>query len=134
MEFLLLITLAVVIPLAVIFISAFIDARFPNFNFALKLLDLIKNIFQLFIVLSLIFSALLIILLVIFWLYEWIIYFIEGKQVSSSNILLPIVFYVPFLFLVGFIVIYLIPNSFKKVIEFIDFILNFVIKFFNKKK
>ena len=134
MEFLLLITIAVVIILAVIFIDAFIDARFPNFNFALKLLDLIKNIFQLFIVLSLIFSALSIILLVIFWLYEWIIYFIEGKQVSSSNILLPIVFYVPFLFLVGFIVIYLIPNSFKKVIEFFDFILNFVIKFFNKKK
>ena len=134
MEFLLLITIAVVIILAVIFIDAFIDARFPNFNFALKLVDLIKNIFQLFIVLSLIFSALSIILLVIFWLYEWIIYFIEGKQVSSSNILLPIVFYVPFLFLVGFIVIYLIPNSFKKVIEFFDFILNFVIKFFNKNK
>jgi hypothetical protein len=85
MEFLLLITIVVVIILAVIFIDAFIDARFPNFNFALKLLDLIKNIFQLFIVLSLIFIAIGIIGIVLFDLYKLIVFFIDGGSPPYNN-------------------------------------------------
>ena len=133
MEFLLLITLAVVIPLAVIFIDAFIDARFPNFNFALKLIDLIKNIFQLFIVLSVIFIAIGIIGILLFDLYELIIFLIEGGSPPYDNwVLMGIQFII--VMILGVLVMTFIFWFLNEALKFLGFILDFVIKFFNKKK
>ena len=133
MEFLLLITIAVVIILAVIFIDAFIDARFPNFNFALKLIDLIKNIFQLFIVLSVIFIAIGIIGILLFDLYELIIFLIEGGSPPYDNwVLMGIQFII--VMILGVLVMTFIFWFLNEALKFLGFILDFVIKFFNKKK
>ena len=54
-------------------------------NFSEKLLDLIKNIFGLFIVLSLISIAIGIIGIVLFDLYELFIFFIDGASPPYNN-------------------------------------------------
>ena len=86
-----------------------------------------------FIVLSVIFIAIGIIGILLFDLYELIIFLIEGGSPPYDNwVLMGIQFII--VMILGVLVMTFIFWFLNEAIKFLGFILDFVIKFFNKKK